>query len=75
MPSRLCEGQAQTPVAHRVSGIGRRWHSPCNYTERERQFTMNARRYRSGLVLFLALTAGLSFGVALTLGAAGLVVR
>jgi hypothetical protein len=36
---------------------------------------MSARRYRSGLVLFLALAAGLSFGAALTLGAAGLVVR
>jgi hypothetical protein len=36
---------------------------------------MIARRYRSGLVLFLALTAGLSFGVAMTLGAAGLVLR
>jgi len=36
---------------------------------------MNAKRYRSSLVLFLALTAGLSFGVALTLGASGLVVR
>jgi hypothetical protein len=36
---------------------------------------MNARRYRSGLVFFLGLTAGLTFGVALTLGAAGLGVR
>jgi len=33
---------------------------------------MDARRYRSGLVLFLALTAGLSLGVVLTLGASGL---
>jgi hypothetical protein len=36
---------------------------------------MIAKRYRSGLVLFLALTAGLSFGVALTLGASGLAMR
>ncbi len=36
---------------------------------------MVARRYRSGLVLFLALTAGLCFGVALTLSAAGLPLR
>jgi hypothetical protein len=33
---------------------------------------MYTRRMRSGLVLFLALTAGLSFGVVLTLGLAGL---
>jgi hypothetical protein len=36
---------------------------------------MKTRRLRSGLVLFLALTAGLSVGVALTLGASGLMVR
>jgi hypothetical protein len=75
MPLRVRGAQAQPAVAHRVSEIGLFWHSPCNYTGRERQFTMSARRYRSGLVLFLALAAGLSFGVALTLGAAGLVVR
>ncbi len=36
---------------------------------------MYPKRYRSGLVFFLALTAGLSLGVAMTLGAAGLVLR
>jgi hypothetical protein len=36
---------------------------------------MSTSRHRSSLILFLALTAGLSFGVALTLSAAGLVMR
>lgn len=35
---------------------------------------MDSRRYRFGLVLFLALTAGLSVGAVLTLGASGLAV-
>lgn len=36
---------------------------------------MIARRHRSGLVLFLALTAGLCFGVVMTLSASGLPLR
>jgi hypothetical protein len=36
---------------------------------------MTARRSRSSLLLFLALTAGLCLGAVLSLGAAGLAIR